>query len=263
MSGREVTLIAWNILHGGGPQRTPWIGLALIDHAPDIVMLCEFRPGRGSQLRAQLADAGLVHQRVSDVEPTRNGILIASRFDLREAGNDAREAESACAGRLLTAIAAGVLVVGVHVPDDNELGKKAGFFHQLTALARKNRDLPCVILGDFNTQRRGLDADGRAFRLESKLGVLASLGYADAWRKKHPGEREDSWVSAHASGRLDGAYLSAPLAHALIDARYEHAPRGAGLSDHSMLVLKLALEPREEGAKSPRGLFGGAEGRAG
>lgn len=260
MSSREITLVAWNILHGGGPERTPWIGLTLVEMAPDVVMLCEFRPGRGGQLRAQLADAGLVHQRVSDVEPTRNGVLIASRFELCDAGDEARSAQAACHGRLLAARVLGVVVVGVHVPDDGDLGKKAGFFHQLTDLARKNRDESCVILGDFNTQRRGLDADRRAFRLESKLGVLSSLGYVDAWREKHPGERENSWVSAHASGRLDGAYLSAPLAHALIDARYEHAPRCDQLSDHSLLLVRLRVEGCEPGDSRPRGLFGATSG---
>lgn len=256
MSGREITLLAWNILHGGGPMRTPHIGLAIIEHTPDIVMLCEFRPGRGGQLRAQLADAGLVHQAASEVEAARNGVLIASRFELEPAGEGANLAARACGGRLLAVRAHGVLIIGVHVPDDGTPGKKAGFFQQLTALARKNRDFPCVILGDFNTQRRGPDGTGRAFGLEAKLGELASLGFVDAWRQKHPGTREDSWVSPLSSGRLDGAYLSAPLADTLVGARYDHTAREGGLSDHSMLLVKLrvAMPPAKNLVR--QGLFG-------
>lgn len=245
----EIKLLAWNILHGGGPERTPWIGLAMVEQAPDIVVLSEFRARRGGQLRAQLADAGLVSQVASQVGPTRNGMLLASRFELSQVLDAAQ-------GRMLCASVLGVRVIGVHVPDDQSLPKKAAFFQQLTALARQEREKPCVILGDFNTARRGPDTDQRAFRLEEKLGLLETLGFVDAWRRHHPGRREDSWVSALGAGRLDGAYVSAPLAHAVTDARYEHGPREQGLSDHSMLCVRLRVGVHRVAEGLGNGLFG-------
>lgn len=252
----EISLLAWNILHGGGPERTPRIGLEIVARRPDVVVLCEFRPGRGGQLRAQLADAGLVHQLASPVAPTKNGMLLASRL---ETGQVAFPGLAEFPGRVLAASIAGVLVVGVHVPDDGVIAKKAAYFRQLTAWAKQNREKACVIAGDFNTSRRGPDTDGPAFRLEAQLGLLETYGFVDAWRAKNPGKREDSWVSSVGEGRLDGAYVSAPLADALVEATYEHAPREEGLSDHSMLIVRLKVMSGATHIAGLKGLFGRGE----
>ncbi|MFA6043825.1 MAG: endonuclease/exonuclease/phosphatase family protein, partial [Phycisphaerales bacterium] len=255
---REICLLAWNILHGGGPERTPRIGLAIVEQAPDVVVLCEFRPGRGGQVRAQLADAGLVHQAASKVAPGKNGMLIASRFELFPVAVPGFEEFP---GRLLATSVLGFTLVSVHVPDDGSLAKKAAFFQQLTALAKQNCEKSCVILGDFNTSRRGPDTDTRTFRLEKQLGLLETYGFVDAWRAKNPGKREHSWVSAAGQGRLDGAYLSAPLADALVDAKYDHAPRTSGLSDHSILHVRLKHVCETPPRAAPNGLFGPGETR--
>lgn len=164
-------------------------------------------------------------------------------------------------GRVLVAESRGIILVSVHVPDDSAPAKKAAFFQQLTTLARQNHENSCVIPGDFNTSRFGPDTNAKAFRLEQHLGVLATLGFADAWRAKNPGKREDSWVSAVGHGRLDGVYLSAPLADALVTSRHDHTPRTDGLSDHSMLLVGLKVSCEASASAVPKGLFGPGETR--
>jgi len=240
-----MTIAAWNILHGGGANRTPEIGLALRALAPDLVVLSEFRPGRGGQLRAQLADGGLVHQLASPVDPSRNGVLIASRYELR--ASDERAPGSA--GRWLAADVPrlGMLVCGVHAPDDTTPAAKSAYWRFLVDLARKRRGERVIFVGDVNSGRRG--QDGAGFANEALLGTILSLGFVDAWRNKHPSSRERSWVSRLGEGRLDAAYLSAALADALVECRFEHGVREAGLSDHSALTVTLSLEaaPDERG----------------
>jgi hypothetical protein len=36
-------LLTWNLRHGGGARRMPWITLSLLEHKADVVVLTEFR----------------------------------------------------------------------------------------------------------------------------------------------------------------------------------------------------------------------------
>ena len=77
---------------------------------------------------------------------------------------------------------------------------------------------------------------------EAELGVvpgLRDLGYADAFRALHGyASREPSWAWRHGGGwRLDHVFCSAALEPAA--ARYHHAWRLEGLSDHSALEVDM------------------------
>ncbi|MDX2132490.1 MAG: endonuclease/exonuclease/phosphatase family protein [Planctomycetota bacterium] len=226
--------VAWNILHGGGAARTAPIALALREMGADVLVVTEFRVTRGSQIRGVLADAGLEHQVVSGgVEG--NGVLLASRWPLggaaaSPAGFQGRWLEAWCPALDMT-------IVGVHAPDDTTWARKAAFWGHLIDLARTACDRRVMVLGDMNAGRRG--QDGLFFKGEALLGQFLTLGMRDAWRHLHPGAREVSWAGAWGAGRLDAAYVTAPLWDAVIDARFAHACRTEGLSDHSPLIVTL------------------------
>lgn len=277
-------VVTWNILHGGGPTRTAAIALTLREMGADVVVLTEFRGSRGSQIRGVLGDAGLEHQ-VTTAEGEGDGsvtwgmgtrrtaalageprverkavncVLIASRHPIERVHG----VPGGVGRRWLHVTIGGVEVCGVHVPDDSHGASeaKARFWGRILETARAGEgasDRKFMILGDFNTGRRG--QDGKHFRCEAMLGRLLSLGYCDAWRRRNPEGREDSWVARggeRGAARIDTAYLSRPLGDALVECGYEHGPREGGLSDHSVLRLTLDVEVRRE-AKVCAGLFGG------
>jgi hypothetical protein len=57
--------------------------------------------------------------------------------------------------------AGGVRIVGCYFPQSYA---KAPFLHQCIKRASDNRDVPLVIIGDFNTGRNDLDIEGRGTR---------------------------------------------------------------------------------------------------
>jgi exonuclease III len=253
-------LLAWNILHGGGPRRLPEIALAILAHAPDIVLLSEFREGRGGQVRAILADAGLGHQLVSDHAQGRNAILICSRAPLTRV-DDGPQADASrfLHARIRTGIDA-MSVVGVHIPDQLEGGRKARFWRHLVTQAPTWAQVPCLMLGDLNTARRGIDTDRDDFRVcacADLMGSFATAGFKDAWLAANPGQREATWslppgLRTHPNAenplenqsrfgsRIDASYASPALQHRIAAVFYDHSPRKSGVSDHSMLILDLA-----------------------
>lgn len=235
-------LVVWNILHGGGPRRIPEIAMALLEQAPDLVTLCEFRTTRGGQLRAVLADHGLGHQLVSDVPATRNGVLIASRWPL--APGDPAPAGVRPGRWLATAVnapASAFDLLSVHVPDDSDPSAKAAQWQALVRWARTRNHAPAVIAGDFNTGRHRVDESGATFGCTEHLGTLVTLGFADAWRSRNPptfGTGEITWKSSVSGGfRIDAAFLSPPLMGRLTGVKHAHGPRETGVSDHSLLVV--------------------------
>lgn len=240
-------LMAWNILHGGGPRRVPEIALALVEQQPDAVVLTEFRTARGGQLRGVLADHGLVHQCVSAGPEGGNGVLVASR-----AGLEAISApDGVPPGRWLEAriqVGDGLTLLGVHVPDDSNPSAKTGFLAALVGRARNRREEPLIIAGDFNTARRGVDGEER-FGGEVALGKLETLGFQDAWRALHPGERAASWRDprARAGVRIDAAWVCAELVDSLQEVAYSTLEDVATCSDHAWVRVDFELGKRERG----------------
>lgn len=256
-------VVAWNLRHGGGSRRMALISLALLEHAPDLVVLSEFRRTTGGQIAGVLADKGLGHQATTDPPKGRNGLLVASRWPLagRSTRSLSRGPTPSTGGLLAEDVEAAPLaqrwldlqiaeinveLIAVHAPHDDPFDggrvstARAAFFQALVAAARERSDRRALLVGDFNAGRHRTDEEGATFSLTGALGAIASLGYVDAWRHLNPDGREYTWFSHTGSGfRIDHAFLSRALAPRLSGCRYSHAERESGLSDHSVLVLDL------------------------
>lgn len=239
-------LLTWNIMHGGGPERLCWIALALLDWAPDVIALTEFRARRGGGLRAVLADHGWAHQARSDADPNENSVLIASRQPITSTD---RHPGLGCAHRkrLLTArLDCGTSITAAHIPDarrsdSGAMVDKATVWHEVLRVAETRRNAPHIVMGDLNTGRHRLDEAGSTFSCTALLGRLASMGYTDAWRAVHGGARAASWFSHTGAGfRLDHALVSGPIAGCIRSAEYGAAALESGLSDHAPLLLEVA-----------------------
>jgi endonuclease/exonuclease/phosphatase family metal-dependent hydrolase len=232
-------VLFWNILHGGGPERLPEILLTVLGARPDVVALCEFRATRGGQLRAGLADHGLEHQVVSHGRGRTNGMLVASRGRL-----EALSVPSAFAGRELDVRLEGVEGVdglhltAVHVADEASPTLRASHWNRLIELARSRRQGRHLLIGDLNTAR-GVDAGGRGAESQ-RLGLLATLGYRDAWQAFHEGERGVTWEGPWSEGRrIDAAHASEGLLIDVAAAEHLDAARARGHSDHSALLVEI------------------------
>ncbi|QQS09978.1 MAG: endonuclease/exonuclease/phosphatase family protein [Phycisphaerales bacterium] len=246
-------VLFWNILHGGGRERIASIALAIMDHHPDVVVLCEFRRSIGGQIVGLLADRGLSHHHATNPGTTttgqsRNGVLIASRWAITPGHQGVLGRKFP--GRWLDVEIAelGLALSGIHAPDDTQAGVKAEFWNEVIALARvrTTESRPWLIAGDANTGRHGIDEKGKTFRFPALLGTLVTLGMADLWRDANPDSREVSWRSGDANGtRIDTAFASPALRPRVISARFSHAERESGLSDHSILLVDIAPQPAE------------------
>jgi exonuclease III len=244
-------LVTWNILHGGGATRMPLITLALLEQGADVIALTEFRSTIGGQIQGVLADHGFEHQLTTRLSRRRNGILLASRYRLEPL--ETAVPLDLWSNRWLEASVPefSLRIAAVHVPDDSMLTQKAEYWQHLVAYGRRHRRMRSVVIGDFNTGRRHVDAPGACFACERLLGMFCSIGYRDAFRLKHPGAREYSWES-HFGGafRIDGAFVSPLLWSYVVEAGYSHAERRDRTSDHSLFRLGLAIAARDV-RKSP------------
>jgi exodeoxyribonuclease III len=99
-----------------------------------------------------------------------------------------------------------------------------------------------LAIGDFNTRRAYLDEAGAIDATAHYMEVIEQIGYRDLWRHRNPDGREYSWFSTRGNGfRIDHAFLSHDLVARAGTIRYSHEDRIAGLSDHSSLILELAV----------------------
>jgi exodeoxyribonuclease-3 len=256
-----VRLVTWNVNRRLGLLADQ--AAALASREPDVVGLQEITARSWPLWRAALATIGLPHAVCSldTADPARQplsrrrtGVLIAAREPLVAAA-------TLPVPRPETTVAAqvdAVIVHTAHVPNAANGWTKPDTLAALRAGLAASAG-PRVLCGDLNTPRRespdgsvmsfARDTHGR-LRPErgdrwdaAELGVvpgLADLGFTDAFRAVHGyASREPSWIWRRSRGgwRLDHIFASAELR---IDAaRYHHAWRDDGLSDHSALEADL------------------------
>jgi len=235
---RSMRVATWNIRAGGG-KRLKSITDRLLAERCDLCVLTEFRSKPGEYLTEQLIGH---HFCVTQPPVNQNGVLAFGRDPLVTL-NTNRRSLPISSHRWLCChhSAAEVIVLGVHIPNQNERWNKDDFWTRLCRFAKKNRAAKAMILGDFNT---GLDADteNEKFLHSPQFQSLLDMGWVDCFRAVHGDRREYSWYSPNAGNgyRLDHCFLSPLLAPRLADARFDHDVRTSGLSDHSMLTVELA-----------------------
>ena len=106
-----------------------------------------------------------------------------------------------------------------------------------------------MMLGDYNAGASNVDAPGYRFRAGNAFGRLSAIGLVDCWRREHGDAREYTWFSRPGrmrpgrGFRIDHAFASPSLAGRVTGCRYDHEVRERGWSDHSLLVVDLALTP--------------------
>jgi exonuclease III len=265
----RLRLITWNVARR--VEALAAQAAALAEREPHIVALQEVTPRTLRAWEAAFATLDIPHVdcTLRDADPARapagrrrTGVLLAARWALEPLPSLPLPWPETGLARGV----AGIEVHTVHVPNAaNGVIKPDTLSAVRTGLT--NRSGPIVLCGDLNTPRREApDGTVMSFARDSRgrlrpergtswdqaeLGVvpgLRELGFVDAFRALHGyGAREPSWtwqrIARHAGGwRLDHVFCSAQLRP--VAARYHHAWRDAGLSDHSALEVEVEVEPR-------------------
>lgn len=244
-------LVAWNIRAGGG-KRAGLIGEVLCKLSPDVVALSEFRSGAPSQHIAEaLAGAGLRYQArvLGEVKPNTNTVMIAARGALKRIALRSKPQEP---GRWLMARESqrGLAIGAMHIPNQHT-GRKPSYHDSIIEVARRWRTQPCILVGDTNSGRIGLDEERPVFtqRTHNWFDRLAAAGWCDGFRSLYPEKREYTWYSHHQNGfRLDQVFVSPVLRPHLKDVRHIWPPhpgqpgRRDGASDHAALVADFQFD---------------------
>jgi endonuclease/exonuclease/phosphatase family metal-dependent hydrolase len=253
--------VAWNILHGGSSKRLPRIALEIVSHAPDVVVISEYKPMVGGQVLAVLADRGLVHvmeAEEAEAGRVRNRTIVVSRYPLSPVAGALEEDLPACLKRRVVVcrvacgvgcgIERGVVLTGAHLPDDWTPSRALQGWAWLAEHSIRLRDERHVILGDLNGSRDRGQPGGAPGHVAHAMGRLWTAGYRDAFGDLAGGtdaafKRETTWKSNWGHElRLDHAIVSAALVANVAGAKYSHSPRAEGVSDHSAVVLDLSLD---------------------
>ena len=247
-------IVSWNV--AGRRTRLPEQAAAVLSIAPDVVCLQEVTPNSLPEWRAALADAGFDRGATplddgTPPKPRRLGVLTCAREPLDRIELPALPwFERAVAVDLR-----GATLLNVHSPisPSPELAKV--ITHE-TLYAWVRDRTPAVLVGDLNTPRRDLedgtvltfahDTKGRVREERGERWVAAeralvqTLKLEHGWEDAFAGAFERTWTFPQNKGgwRLDHA-----LVHdvEVTSRAYAHEWRIAGLSDHSAVVVDVAL----------------------
>ena len=228
-----------NIRHGGGRRVEQLLAdINAID--ADTIVLTEFRNNRaGIEIRNGLTTTGLEHQSTFDTDPRTNTVLIASRAK-PEGTDDQRDHHDWSHHRHLVIEYEWGNLVAVYLPHGRA---KIPAWDSLLSTATRLAGTPTILIGDFNTGTHRIDEAGTTFIAPEYMDRLENVGYTDAWRHKNPDRRGATWHSTRNEFRLDYAFLSRSISGRNWDVRHDDRTRTKGTSDHTAVVLDIALAP--------------------
>ena len=252
-SADRLSVMTWNVQHASAQRsirQAAWLAAR-----PDaqVVVLTEVGHGPGgTALIGALSDHGYTCLPAPVPDPADYRTVIASRCATPEPLD--------CGISVLAhrAIAATVdlrghkiAVLGLYVPsrgprEHRNRDKRA--FQEAAAAALPalltRVDGPLVATGDLNVLEPGHRPHYRLFgKWEYDFyRAFPAAGLADTYRLLHPDTVEHSWYGRGGNGyRFDHTFVTAQYADRLLECRYLHASRRAGLSDHSAMTATVAL----------------------
>ena len=234
-------VLCLNVRSGGG---TRWDFILEFVHAsdPDIVIFTEWRRGASPSRAEEWAASRRMRWACANDGATRNGVLIAARitFDCASVtpGNES-------AGTLLRASFDNWRMLACYFPQGDAKGR---YFDICRNVAQECAGSPFLMIGDINTGNQVADKtpNGVKYACAERFDRLSSAeGLADLWRFTNgPHAREWTWRTSKNGFRIDHAFGNAAFVqHFRPSCRYDHAPREAGFSDHSALLLTTTERP--------------------
>jgi bifunctional non-homologous end joining protein LigD len=230
---------------------------------PDIVCLQELKSENDKFPKKAINDAG--YQAIWLGQKSWNGVAILSKTEIRELRNDLPgEDKEFTHSRYIEAFINGIVIGCIYLPNGNpfpgpKFDYKLRWFKRLADHANNlvNRDLPVILIGDYNVMPTELDTykpekyiENALFRPESRKAYkeLVDQGWTDAIRTLYPDERiytfwdylRDAY-GRNAGLRLDHFLLNKSVAGKLMEAQVDKHVRGwKGASDHAPVWIQLS-----------------------
>ncbi|MGN6392594.1 MAG: exodeoxyribonuclease III [Gemmatimonadales bacterium] len=240
-----VRLISWNVLAGGG-RRCGAIVRRLRRYDADIIVLQETMPSRSAELCGTLGRAGYMHHIAAPSVGDR-GLCLLSRLPLCPVRGPAPpHARVWPRGWLeVELVDSGARVAAVYGPAAGP--PLPAFWDAAAAWLDRRARRPFIMLGDFNAGASHRDAEGYRFKAGRGFAALTRTGLIDLWRRQHGDRTEHTWYSTPGGGRtprgfrIDHAFASPSLAERVTGCRYDHDVRRRRWSDHSLLVVDVAV----------------------
>jgi bifunctional non-homologous end joining protein LigD len=235
----------------------------LSEASPDIVCLQELKCEQHKFPERQLQEAG--YNAIWQGQKSWNGVAILAKSEIKELRNDLPgDDDEFTHSRYIEAFIDGIVIGCIYLPNGNpwpgpKFDYKLRWFQRLADHAKElvNRDLPVILIGDYNVMPTELDtykpekyAENALFRPESRQAYkdLVDQGWTDAIRTLYPHERiytfwdylRDAY-GRNAGLRLDHFLLNKKTAKRLAKAQVDKHVRGwKGSSDHAPVWIELA-----------------------
>jgi exonuclease III len=170
-------IIAVNLQYGGG-DRVPALAAAILNAAPNVVVVTEFNPTtrRGQELTNALAER-LPHVACDAATPASYGVAVFT--DCEPGPSDPLRVRADGHHRWIEALLPGGLrVVGLYVPDGGNAAsrlRKTTFWGSMLTAAPEWAATRTLVIGDFNTGMHLVDHGGDKLACAGEFQVFSEL----------------------------------------------------------------------------------------
>lgn len=253
-------IATWNV--NSIAARLPLVLRWLEAAAPDVLCLQEIKCVAERFPADDLAALG--YESAVYGQPTYNGVAILSRLPIDDVSRGFADDEDGAQARLITALAGGVRIVNVYIPNGQAVGTEKYEF-KLGWMARLREhlddrfasDAPVLLCGDFNVAPEERDVhdpkqwEGQVLFSEPERAALERVrkwGFVDTFRQHNDDPGFFSWWDYRAAAfrrnaglRIDHVWVTEPLAERCTGAWIDKETRSwERPSDHAPVVAEFA-----------------------
>ena len=210
----------------------------------DILILTETKNSEGCDYIEKYFKARGYYIHFPKPEGNEYGILIISKYPFKS-GILSKNFSSPRLGSIrLTYQLNSLEILGTYIPNNREKGKQQ-FIQDLTnTLSQECPKTSFIFCGDFNILEPNHVPHYSKFEdwEYDFYNNLKRFELSDAFRVCNPDVNEYSWVGRTGDGyRYDHCFVSKDLISGIHKCFYNHEPRLNKLSDHSCLIITLAI----------------------
>ncbi len=224
-------------LQWGGEDRIDSILDYLLDFNADFMVLGEYQEDEyGKKIKETLKKEGYQYQ---DSDDNRLGVLVASKHPFTVIKRERR-----MVGIELSPY--NLRILGVYVPTGSKDQRfKDAVWEKILQFAQENKDIPCIISGDFNSCTKD-DSMNRSEYSADELEKLLDRGWIDSWaQNKNDDSERYTWFSSYGNGfRFDYAFCSPELGKIIDfkDVCHDSKKIEEEMTDHSPLIMEFHLK---------------------
>ena len=238
---KKIKILSWNICHWWNKKYIDFIINSIYEKNADVNILTEFRENTNADKIREFFEERWFKTVNSNPQNSDNWIFLITKLNIEIKWYNWWNEDLPVHRWLdISFIDYDFNILAIHIPWWGDKYDKRTFWEEISKYTEENKNNNTIIIWDYNTGFK-YDTQCSPFILWKYMYELVERWWIDIWNKFN--EKIDfTWYSNKWNWfRIDHIFTTKKFENNIINSYFSHKERELKHSDHSMLIVELAL----------------------